>query len=144
MSDMYIRLVPSTQAKYPYIFEFGDASAPGMSGFYMSIMQWLKCLFTARGTDITDPAYGTDFPNLLGGSVGSDDIVRDLITTSIQAATTQVISLQGKTSLPDDTRLQSVIITQISGSFAAGYDVRVVIRNASGNVLALTVPVANV
>ena len=136
--DYYIELTGDTRNP-KNIFQFGTDTSNGVDGFYKAISQWLKCLFTEKGSFISDSNYGTGFTQLIGGNVRSVEHAEELIHAAIQEATTQVQFLQQQAAVPDEEAIASVTPLGVTGDLINGVTVQVLIRNNAGKVLSLSV-----
>jgi len=140
--DMHFQLVPSEEqvSANGRVFTFGFTSAVGVKGPQKLINRWMKCLFTLKGTDLLDKAYGTGFPEIIGSNVSRLSDFTDAMTLFIDDCNSQIKAFDLAQFPPDDERLDTAIITSIVPRGADGYDTYVSIKNVAGTVLTALVP----
>lgn len=137
--DLYVVVKSPDLTTNLKIFSFGTDRVVGVQGFYATILKWTKCLFTAVGTDLHDPDYGT----LLGGMVDSGVVMlpdlQDAVTDSVNQATATIKKYQNASHPPDDERLAAATVTKLAVN-GNSVDLYVTLTNVSGTALTLTVP----
>lgn len=138
-NDVYVTILPPAQVVNLETFAFGTDSRSGMSGFYKTILQWLKCFFTEIGSDPADPAYGTTFASYIGGGTASENDLRDAAALSVRAATERIQAYQLERDLPTDERLAAVSLTALDIS-ADAVELYLTFVSGAGTSLQLAVP----
>lgn len=138
--DFYVVMKTPDTIRNTQVFDFGGPKPVGIKGFYKTISQWVKCLLTEPGTDVSDSSYGTAFANLIGGNVGTPQDVSDVVTLAVQTATNTVQSYQRTSQPPLDERLATVKVTQLVQS-TSQVDVYITLTNAANTAVTLTLPV---
>jgi hypothetical protein len=111
MNDLYMAIRPGDTKGL--LIGLGSTQTP-MSGFYATIMQWVKCFLTTPGTDLSDPAYGTRAAGLIGGNYSDSNYIRDVVTTSVATATATIQSYQAGQGLADADRLSGVQVSNLN------------------------------
>lgn len=140
--DIHFQLVPEAEqvSANGRVFTFGFASAKGVKGPQKLVNRWLKCLFTLKGTDLLDDAYGTGFPEIIGSNVDRQQDFVDAMTLFIDDCNGQIIAFDLAQFPPDDERLGSATLTSIVPRGVDGYDVYVTLKNVAGELLTVLIP----
>ena len=86
-----------------------------VSGILRLVQTVIKLLLTTPGTDAFRPGLGTVLPLLVrrGVSRSSINVMKTDIMISLQDAERQIIDFQAAQPIPDDERLQELIIRRI-------------------------------
>lgn len=140
--DIHIQTVPSDEQLTGTSFmSFGYASSVGVKGFQQLINAWLKCFLTPKGSDPTNPDYGTRFTNLIGSTIPIKD-AEDVISLAVNDCNQQIITLQR--SIPDLTnteRLSSAkVVNLVELPSVPGFEAYVEIKNLANERLVLNLP----
>lgn len=140
--DVHFQLVPSEEqvAANGRVFTFGFTSAVGVKGPQKLINRWMKCLFTLKGSDLLNQAYGTGFPEIIGSNVSRRQDFIDAMTLFIDDCNDQIKNFDLAQFPPDDERLASAELASVVPRGADGYDVYVTIKNVAGTLLTAMVP----
>lgn len=130
-----------------YNFTFGNVSGTNtmksaeVTGFYKTILKWLKCLLTIPGTDLTDTSYGSGFTALFGGNITTAQDVQDFVMQCVQQTTATIQSYQSGVIIDPVEILQNANITQfIMRQSLDGFDVYVTLTNSAGQQLIVSLP----
>ena len=140
--DIHFQIVPEAEqvASNGRLFTFGFTSAVGVKGPQKLINRWMKCLFTLKGTDLLDKAYGTGFHEIIGSNISRQQDFIDAMTLFIDDCNSQIIAFDLAQFPPDNERLGSAILTSVVPRGADGYDVYVAIKNVAGELLTALIP----
>lgn len=111
--DVYVVTRGPDQVTSIDVFAFGTDTRTPATGFYKTLLQWLKCFFTEQGTDIGDLSYGTGFASLIGGSASEADL-RDAALLSVRQATKTIQSYQRRGTVPADERLAAATLASLN------------------------------
>ena len=140
--DVHFQLVP--EAEQPgagaRVFTFGYTTAVGVKGAQKLVNRWLKCFCTLRGTDIRDKEYGTGFPDLIGSNVSRKEDFVDAMSLFIDECSSQIKNFDQAQFPPDDERLASAVLTNVTPHESGGYNAYVTIKNVAGSLLTVQVP----
>lgn len=140
--DIHFQIVPEAEqeATPGKLFTFGFTSAIGVKGPQKLINRWLKCLFTLKGTDLRDAAYGTGYPELIGSNINSLRDFTDAVSLFVSDCNNQITAFDQAQFPPDDERLDSANLTSIVPRGGDGYDVFVTIKNTAGTPVTIEIP----
>lgn len=138
-SDVYVTLRSPADVTGMEIAAFGTDQRLPMTGFYKTVMQWLKCFFTEEGSDPGDLSYGTRLAGYIGGAVASSSDLQDAAALSVKGATQTIKGYQRGKSLPAAEVLSSVTLTGVEVD-ADRVDLYIVMVNGAGESLQLAVP----
>lgn len=138
-SDVYVSIRPTAEVTGIDPFALGRDRRQPMTGFYKTMMQWLKCFFTEQGSDISDVTYGTPIASMVGGVVSSEHDLRDAAVISVRTATDTVKAAQRRASVPQDELLSDVTLAGLSVT-ADSVDFYVTMTSGAGLTLDLAVP----
>jgi len=122
------------------IFTFGFISAVGVQGPQKLVNRWMKCLFTLKGSDLLDRAYGTGFPELIGSNISKKNDFTDALTLFIADCNRQILVFDQAQFPPDNERLESAVLTSVTPRDSDGYDAVVTIKNIAGQLLLFALP----
>lgn len=86
-----------------------------VSGILRLVQLVSKLLLTTPGTDAFRPDLGTVIPLLAkrGVSAASINVIKTDITISLQDLERQIVDLQATEPIPDDERLQEIVIRNV-------------------------------
>lgn len=140
--DVHFQQVPAAEQETSSgrVFTFGYASAVGVKGPQKLINRWLKCLFTLKGSDLLDKAYGTGFPELIGSNISRRQDFVDAMALFIDDCNEQIRAFDLTQFPPEEERLASATLTSVVERGADGYAVYVTLKNGAGTVLTVQVP----
>jgi hypothetical protein len=140
--DIHFQIVPEEEqvTANGRVFTFGYASAVGVKGAQKLVNRWLKCFCTLKGTDLLDVTYGTGFPDILGSNVSRQQDFTDAMVLFVNDCNKQIIAFDLAQFPPDDERLASAVLTNVTPRGADGYDVYVTLKNIAGTLLTVQVP----
>lgn len=140
--DIHFQTAPEEEQIYANgrVFTFGYASAIGVKGPQKLINRWLKCLFTLKGSDLLDKAYGTGFPEIIGSNISRRQDFVDAMSLFIDDCNEQIRNFDLAQFPPEDERLSSAVLTSVVSRGADGYDVYVTLKNVAGALLTVQVP----
>ena len=123
-------------------FEYSKPTSAKITGIQKCAQFFLKALLTTRGTDLLNPAYGTDLPNLIIGAnstLNSQELVAQ-ISTSVADAVTQSKALLNDTTNDLASKLDSVTITSISTPTADSFTLSLRLVTQAGETGSLALP----
>lgn len=141
--DIHFELRPAADSNGQRLFTFAYASARGVRGFQKTINQWVKCLFTPKGSDIADREYGTFFSDLIGGNFSSTEDVAERVLIAVEDATTQVLTFQRAQTLdelPREERLAAASVFSVTQTGATEFTVYVLLTNALNQGVKFALP----
>jgi hypothetical protein len=140
--DIHFQIVPEGEQAVSAgrVFSFGYVSALGVRGPQKLVNRWLKCFFTPRGSDPILTQYGTGFADLIGSNVSRYQDFVDAVTLFVKDCNTQLTAIDRVSTIPDDERLESAVITSVVPRGADGYDVYITIKNIAGGTITVQVP----
>lgn len=113
-------------------------------GLQRTATQWMKCLLTLRGTDVTDPGYGTGLAALINGPAPAGQLLLDICAQAVSEATQQIVAIQSRRQdqLTVDERLSSArILSLVRDSGGAGFGLSVQLTSVSGATIPSLVPI---
>lgn len=139
-ADLYITTLPVDQIKSLALFDFGSNKSIGVTGFYKTILQWLKCFMTEQGSFLDDPTYGTTFGGMYGQFINDPSTFRDIIAFSMTDATTTIKKYQSEWQIPADEKLNSVVLTNLTLTTTTA-DVYFTLTNVAGTRIRIVLPV---
>jgi len=115
--DIHFQLRAATDQR-DALFTFFYASARGVRGFQKTVNQWVKCLLTRRGSDVTAKSYGTALPDIIGSNISSAEELNEFLVIAVQEATEQLRRAQflDAANTPDEERLASAAVTSFEVS----------------------------
>jgi hypothetical protein len=123
-------------------FEYSKPTSAKITGIQKCAQFFLKALLTTKGTDLLNPAYGTDLPGLVVGSnstLNSQELVSQ-ITTSVNDAVTQCKALLNDTTNDLASKLDSVTIITITTPTTDGFTLNLRLVTMEGEVGNLSLP----
>jgi len=140
--DIYFAILPEAEQldAAGRVFSFGYQSAVGIKGPQKLVNRWLKCLFTSKGSDLSNNKYGTGFPNLLGSNISRYQDFTDAVALFISDCNGQITAMDQAQFPPDNERLESATLTNVVARGADGYDVYVSLKNVAGDLLTMQLP----
>ena len=141
--DIHFQLRSAADSNGETLFTFAFQSAKGVRGFQKTINQWLKCLLTQRGSDITSKGYGTAFPDLFTGNTFSVSDVEERVVLAVDDATQQILAFQrgqSSTDLPAEERLSSASVVSVAQTAPSAYTVYVVLKNSLNQSVKYALP----
>jgi phage baseplate assembly protein W len=123
-------------------FEYSKPTSAKITGIQKCAQFFLKSLLTTKGTDLLNPAYGTNLPSLVVGSnstLNSQELIAQ-ITSSVNDAVTQCKALLNDTTNDLASKLDSVTITSISTSTVDSLTLNLRLVTMAGEVGSLALP----
>lgn len=141
--DLYI--VSLNDPNQPTIgsFSFGVSSGIstqiiGIGGLYAGITQFIKCLFTQIGSDLSNLSFGTPLASAIGNGIDLAS-AQDLAITSVATALSIVQANQSAAGADPNESLASVSITNLVQN-ADSLDLYLLVTNQLGTSLSLALP----
>lgn len=137
--DLHLELSPSTSQIQ--LLSFGNYSqALGVRGLHKLVTRFTKCFFTPRGTDLSDPNYGTTLMLFFGGTADT----RDLAMLAVQAVNETVEKLREYDSMytldSDERLLSAELLNVVPTTDGDGVDIYVSVRNVEGSTAKFVFP----
>ena len=123
-------------------FSFSKPSSSKITGIQKCAQYYLKTLFTTRGSDLINPTFGTDLPNLLVGAnanLNSQELLSS-ITTAINSATAQCKILLNDNTNDIASKLSSVIITGITSPSVDSLSIGLKLTTMAGETGSISLP----
>lgn len=123
-------------------FEFSKPTSAKITGIQKCAQFFLKALFTTQGSDLLNPAFGTNMPNLIVGAnstLNSQELVAQ-VTTAVNAAATQSKALLNDTTNDAASMLNSVTITSISTPTADSFTLNLQLITMAGESGSIALP----
>lgn len=123
-----------------FIYTFHYKAAVGVRGTQKMINRWARCMLTEKGSDLSDPTYGTIFAGLLNGNVGDRGDLTDAILIAVEDCTQQMQTLDAARMSPDDEAIASAQVLDIVET-RDGVVTWVELRSVAGMIAKLPLPV---
>ena len=123
-------------------FEYTKPTSTKITGIQKCAQFFLKVLFTTQGTDLLNPALGTNLPNLIVGSnstLNSQELIAQ-VTTAVSAATTQAKSLLNDNTNDLASKLESVTILGISAPTVDSFSIGLQLTTMAGETGSIALP----
>lgn len=123
-------------------FEFSKPTSAKITGIQKCAQFFLKILFTTKGTDLLNPSYGTDLPNLIVGTnsnLNSQELISQ-ITTSVNDAVTQCRTLLNDLTNDLASKIDSVNIIGISSPSVDSFSIRLQLTTMAGETGSIALP----
>lgn len=138
--DIYFQIASPELQDQGKFFTFGTKSSQAVAGPVKLLNRWIKCLMTLRGTDASDPTYGTTFANLYTSNISTLTDLQDVVALLINDCNTQIF-VQDKKNFPSpDEKLQSATIVNFAAVGKDGFSVTILLTNAAGASFQFTPP----
>jgi hypothetical protein len=139
--DLHIENSPSN-LKIEFL-SFGDYDQTlAVRGLSKLISRFTKCFFTPRGSDLSDPNYGTTFMQYMGSSGDTRDFAM-LATQAVNETVEKLREYDSLYTLEDSERLMSAEVLQIVATTEGdGVDIYVSIRSIEGSSAKFVFPLA--
>lgn len=123
-------------------FEYTKPSSAKITGIQKCAQVFLKILFTTKGSDLLHPSLGTNLPNLLIGSnnnLSSSELMAQ-VTTSVEDAVTQCISLLNGSKNDLASQMSSVTINNISSTSVDSMSIQLQLTTMAGETGSISLP----
>lgn len=123
-------------------FEFSKPTSVKITGIQKCAQFFLKILLTNKGTDLINPVYGTTLPSLIIGTnsnLNSQELIA-LVTTAVNDAVTQSISLLNDTTNDVASMLRGVNITSISSNSVDSFSINMTLTTMAGETGSIALP----
>lgn len=141
--DIHIQLRDPSRQTVRGLFTFGPSGPIAVEGMQKLVNRWLKVFLTPRGSHPWRRSEGTEFYQLLGGSVESLRGSEALVIEAIDDANEQVSSQdRAEITRPATERLQSAALLRFVEVPPDGIEFWVELRAVSGDVARLVFPYA--
>lgn len=123
------------------VLTFGNYEKPlAVRGIHKMAARFLKCFLTPKGTDPSDPDYGTTLMASFNASISSSDL-HALATQSVQEVQDKLEEYDSEYLLDDDERLfSSELKNIIVDEENQGVELWVSIRSVDGTVALFSFP----
>ena len=95
---------------------------------------------TPKGSDPTEPEYGTEFTRLIGTNITNMQDLRDVVVLAIEDCNTQIQAIQRKTQPATDEALLTAVLTQFQADGEDGFTALVTIRSLANKELTIRLP----
>ena len=148
--DLLLEVTPVPGSNPPagtFNFTFGNVQGTStqksalVTGFYKTLLKWVKCLLTIQGTDIVDLSYGTSFPNLFSSNITNSTDLSDFLTQCVSTATAKIIQYQTSVVTdPNELLSEASITSLIINQGNSGFDVYITLTNAAGTQMIIGLP----
>jgi hypothetical protein len=141
--DLYLEGIAAADQEQGKFLTFGDYDRHiGVDGIHKLMMRFLKCMLTPKGSDFTDPDYGTDLAALFNTNADT----RLIGQVASQAVTDTVGTLRAydaEYEIDDAERILAAEITDLSiDETGPRVDLVVQITNVEGTQALFLVPAA--
>lgn len=123
-------------------FEFSKPTSAKITGIQKCAQFFLKVLFTTKGTDLLNPSYGTDLPNLIVGTnsnLNSQELISQ-VTSSVTDAVTQCRTLLNDLTNDLASKIDSVTILGVSAPSVDGFSINLQLRTLAGETGSISLP----
>jgi hypothetical protein len=139
--DIHIEGIGEEDVQNAQFMTFGNYKKHvAVRGVHKLIVRFLKCFMTPKGTDLSDPEYGT---TLMASFLGNVDprTLRGLASQAVEEAEDVLRSYDSEYDRDDDERLFAVEIQDVQiDESNAGVVMYLRIQNVTGTVALVTVP----
>jgi len=143
MADRYDFYFQSKKPEDVLGFKFftaGFSRTVAVRGVWKLTCQWLKCFMTPKGSDPTEPEYGTEFSRLIGTNITNMQDLRDVVMLAIEDCNTQIQTIQRKTQPATDELLLTAVLTQFQEMGKDGFEAWVTVRSLANKELTIRLP----
>lgn len=139
--DIHFESLPQDELQGYRFLSFGDYSKHvGIKGVQKLVNRVIKCFMTPRGSDISDPDYGTSLLRSFQGNVAPDTL-SELATIAVNETETKIREYDTQKASPTDERLATLEIENIDvGTNETGVEVRILVQNVAGTRALVSVP----
>jgi len=143
--DVNIQIVPASRYTGMGFYSFGQTRSLGVRGIQKLVNIVAKYLLTPVGTDPFDITYGTNLTSLIGSNVALED-AREVLDMAVSEAATAIQNYQAlQSSVDDDERLSSVVVTDyIEVPEGPGFAAQILITNVTNQQLQIVLPTLEV
>lgn len=118
---------------------YNGNSTVGVRGIHKLVTRFTKCFMTPKGSDLSDPEYGTSLMAAFLSNVRMD-FAAQLASQSVQEAFDILREYDIDYDLDDDERISSVDIQNIAvDESGLGVDLTLYIQNVSGEEALFTI-----
>ena len=139
--DMHIEGIGEEAVRNAQFMTFGNYTKHvAVRGVHKLIVRFLKCFMTPKGTDLSDPEYGT---TLMASFLGNVDprTLRSLASRAVGEAEDVLRAYDSEYDRDDDERLFAVEIQDVQiDEPNAGVVLYLRIQNVTGTVALVTIP----
>lgn len=119
---------------------YNNGSTIGVRGVHKLVSRFIKCFMTPKGSDLSDPDYGTSISAALLSNTNVN-LLFQLASQSVQEAFDVLREYDAEYDLDDDERISSADIQDLYvDESGLGVTIRVQIRNMSGEEALFTIP----
>lgn len=133
--DMYIQGIPISEYEQGRFLGFGQDPAIAARGIHKMVSRFIMCMFTPKGSNLSDAEYGTTLASALGGTFDPTTL-HTLAVESVNDAVSKIQEYDSEYDLDDDERLASAeLITLALDEEAPGIRFRVRLKNAAGTTV---------
>ncbi len=105
--DIWVNLYSDTTGQVKFSFSVEGTGVTRVKGKTRVLMQWLKALLTAPGSNLFDLNYGTVFNDLLNANVVDTGLIREIGIAGIDQATELIKDKQRSSRPSDEEKLKS-------------------------------------
>lgn len=123
-------------------FSYSVPTSSKITGIQKCAQMFLKTLLTSKGSDLLNPAYGTNLPGLVigGNSTLNYQELVSTVTTAIQDAITQTQAITNDTINDPASMLQSVVVLDISLNALDSFSLALQLTTLAGEVGNISLP----
>lgn len=131
--DIHIEGVPVGEVSGMGFLSFGDyPQVVGVRGIHKLVAQFLKCMLTPKGTDISDPDYGTDLAEAFQGNIDSS-ILGQLASRAVTDTVETLREYHTEYIVDDDERIAGADILDVQvDEDAPGVSLTIRVTNIEG------------
>ncbi len=132
----------ATDTNRDAVLEVGLSESIGITtGMSKLVQRFVKVLLTRKGSSLFHPEMGTRFRDLQGIGINQKDVIKPLITQTVEDAERYLLNTQSS-SIPKDERLLRVVISDISYNVnEQSISISVMIYNANNETIRTSVEV---
>lgn len=132
----------ATDTNRDAVLEVGLSDSIGITtGMSKLVQRFVKVLLTRKGSSLFHPEMGTRFRDLQGIGINQKDVIKPLITQTVEDAERYLLNTQSS-SIPKDERLLRVVISDISYNVnEQSISISVMIYNANNETIRTSVEV---
>ena len=123
-------------------FGYSKPSSSAITGIQKCAQFFLKILFTTQGSDLVNPAYGTDLPNLLIGANANltSPELSATITNAVKDAVSQCRALLNTTNNDAASSISTVNVLSIDQPTVDTFTIRLQLITLAGETGLISLP----
>lgn len=131
--DIHFESLPQGETRGYEFLTFGDYGQHiGIKGMQKLVNRVIKCFMTPKGSDISDPEYGTNLIQAFQGNI-EPTALSELATMAVRDTELKIREYDAQKSSPTDERLSGIEIKNIVvDPDGTGVVIYIIVRNVAG------------